>query len=200
MNRTNRDFSDMIVKTYDNPKIHTKIYEAILNDSNIIKFINTNGILLITGCCGVWTFNREFHPSKDGYVVEHYWLEKLKECGNQQISYYSSTLTKEALESEIEELKYLEAVKEVKAAEKDEFEEGAWQHKEYINDRNNINSLKKQYYEKCLQEVDNEFMYVQAMTQFMRDEVDTDWHIFYKKIDYNLEVIFDIFEEMCRRM
>ena len=51
--------------------------------ANSIKFINTSGILAVTGDYGNWIFCREFHPSKDGRVSDNYWLEKLSIASSQ---------------------------------------------------------------------------------------------------------------------
>lgn len=45
---------------------------------NYVQFINTDRILTVTGDYGNWTFCRPFVPSKDGYVSDLYWIEKLR--------------------------------------------------------------------------------------------------------------------------
>ena len=37
-------------------------------DMDNIKYINTNGVMVVTGDYGNWMFCREFHPSADGLV------------------------------------------------------------------------------------------------------------------------------------
>ena len=49
-----------------------------------IKFINAGGILAVTGDYGNWIFCREFHPSADGYVLDHYWYEELRTLSCQE--------------------------------------------------------------------------------------------------------------------
>ncbi|MCX5884349.1 MAG: hypothetical protein NT096_00290 [Proteobacteria bacterium] len=48
-----------------------------------VKFINTCGILTVTGDYGNWIFCREFVPSADGSVSDQYWIEKLQNSSNQ---------------------------------------------------------------------------------------------------------------------
>ena len=49
-----------------------------------ITFINTNGIMAITGTYGNWILNREFHPYKDKNVSDMYWVEKLQIASTQK--------------------------------------------------------------------------------------------------------------------
>jgi hypothetical protein len=42
-----------------------------------VQFINTHGIMVVTGDYGNWVFCREFHRSEEG-VSDSYWIEKLK--------------------------------------------------------------------------------------------------------------------------
>lgn len=43
-----------------------------------VNFINIKGRLLVTGDYGDWVFTREFIPGEDEPVSEGYWLEKLR--------------------------------------------------------------------------------------------------------------------------
>ena len=68
-----------------------------------IKFINTNGILAVTGDYGNWIFCREFHPSEDGFVSDGYWLEKLEIASSQDGREFSSELSKKQILDCLEE-------------------------------------------------------------------------------------------------
>jgi len=81
--RTALDFSKheiIVVKENGLLIHHLKIPKQWTNN---IKFINTNNILAVTGDFGNWIFCREFHPSKDGYVSDGYWHEKLNIASTQ---------------------------------------------------------------------------------------------------------------------
>jgi hypothetical protein len=69
--------------------------------TNCVKFINTNGIMAVTGDFGNWIFCREFHPSKDGKPCSSYWSEKLRYASTQDPYEFDATSAKE----EIGELK-----------------------------------------------------------------------------------------------
>lgn len=76
--RTSVDFSkhELTINSCECAVIHClKIPGTITNS---IKFINTSGILAVTGDFGDWIFCREFHPSSDGYVSDSYWTSKAK--------------------------------------------------------------------------------------------------------------------------
>lgn len=77
-----------------------------------IKFINTNGILAVTGDYGNWIFNREFHPSEDEYVSDGYWLEKLKIASSQEGQEFSPELTRKQILECLEEVGVNEEEKE----------------------------------------------------------------------------------------
>ena len=49
-----------------------------------VKFINIHGVLVVTGDFGNWIFCREFHPSKDGSVSDMYWIEKAQISSTQE--------------------------------------------------------------------------------------------------------------------
>lgn len=76
--RTKIDFSQHELKITKTDEV--VIYEFKKPDTIIhgITFINCRGILSVIGDFGNWIFNREFHPSKDGYVSDSYWNEKLQ--------------------------------------------------------------------------------------------------------------------------
>lgn len=75
--RTETDFSKHVLKVVKNDLV--TIYDFAIPDtySRSIKFINTCGIMAVTGDYGNWIFCREFHPDKEG-VSDSYWVEKLR--------------------------------------------------------------------------------------------------------------------------
>jgi len=69
----------------------------------MIKFINTEGILAVTGDVGNWVFCREFHPSAEGQVSDQYWCEKLKIASKQSPYEFDSDATQKEIDRLIKE-------------------------------------------------------------------------------------------------
>ena len=82
--RTGLEFKDHELKTVQTTGlvIHQLKKPNTLCDN--IKFINTSGVLVVTGDYGNWIFCREFHPSEDGRVSDGYWKEKLQQSSTQK--------------------------------------------------------------------------------------------------------------------
>lgn len=95
--RTGIDFEkhELIITDVDGLLIHYLKKPGTHYDS--IKYINTNGIMAVTGDYSNWIFCREFHPSKDGYVESQYWREKLKIGSCQEPSRYDSLETEKEI-------------------------------------------------------------------------------------------------------
>jgi len=68
-----------------------------------VVFINTQGILAVTGDYGNWIFCREFHPSKDGFVSDSYWCEKLRIGSTQKPSDFDSDGTEKEIRKMLKE-------------------------------------------------------------------------------------------------
>lgn len=68
-----------------------------------IKFINTNGIMAVTGDYGNWIFCREFHPSPTGYASDGYWREKLKISSCQEPSKFDPDETEKEIKKRLKE-------------------------------------------------------------------------------------------------
>jgi len=97
--RTDVDFSnhELFVTKNDDILIHHfkhKNYDRMYG----IKFINTSGIMSVTGDYGNWIFCREFHPSSEGFVSDGYWMEKLKNSSSQEGYVFDSDATKEEIQ------------------------------------------------------------------------------------------------------
>ena len=143
-----------------------------------VIFINTNGILAVTGDYYNWIFCREFHPTKEGYVSDHYWCEKLQIASEQKAYEYDADGTEKIL--------------------KDGLEQGL---EEYGYEGNKLEVM-KEYYKELLQVVYcSEWEYVSyAYNEYMPDFIDAETVPFCTKIKYGLLIIFDAFDEICRRM
>ena len=62
-----------------------------------VYFINSYGIMAVTGDWGNWIFCREFHPGADERVSDGYWCEKLRIASTQQEKNFSPEKTKEEI-------------------------------------------------------------------------------------------------------
>ncbi len=136
-----------------------------------ITFINTQGILAVTGDYGNWIFCREFTPSPDGFVSDSYWCEKLKISSTQKISDYSPEETRKEIEEKLKN-----------AADED-------------LDDNDIEYLKD-----LLNQADEcEERYMVYAHDNLPNNRDHEFVPCIKKLNPWLEVIFDAFDEICRR-
>lgn len=169
--RTRLDFSEHelhITKT-DNIVIHYLKRPHTYYDS--IKFINTQGILAITGDYGNWILCREFNPEKEKLgVSDGYWCEKLQIASSQVPYEFDSDAVVSQWEQSLKESDYTD----------DEIE--------FVNEC--IDRAKNHHEEE----------YTQYAYEHMPNNWDYDSIVFRKKPKYWLLVIFDAFEEICERV
>jgi hypothetical protein len=174
--KTSWDFTkyDLTIEKSDNCLIHT-LHNGGASCGKVI-FINTKGIMAVTGDFYNWIFCREFHPSEDGYVSEDYWCEKLQIASGQNGYIYDSDKTDEELNRMIkigcEEYGY----------EGDELEQ------------------MKQYYSDCLMYTDDKEEYRVYAYDNLPDFVDYESIIEEEVIQKQLLIIFDAFNEICNRL
>lgn len=180
--RTGIDFSEheLIVTKNDSVLIHHLKKPNTIMDN--VKFINIEGVLLVTGDYSRWSFCREFHPSSDGHVSDYYWCEKLSIGSSHTYSDYSSEDTHERLKELLKE--YIEEKKE----ENPDFDE---------EDTDNEIT---EYYRECMSKVDDELEYTAYAYREYPNGFDSESVVFMKKIKPQLQVVFDAFEEICRRI
>jgi len=96
-NRTNIDWSKHEV-TEVTTENFSKITLAIPNTVMYsVNFINTCGVLLVTGDYSRWSFCRTFRPEPGTYVSDEYWLEKLQSGSIQDPLVFSAEKTRERL-------------------------------------------------------------------------------------------------------
>lgn len=146
---------------------HLKKPNTIIDN---IKFINTNGILAVTGDYSNWMFCREFHPSADGYVDDGYWKEKLKIHSCQEPSNYDSKRTEEAIKELMND------------------EERNWSKED------------KEYFDGLLFRLDDELEYTYYAYREHPNNWDAESVPFVKTIKPQFLYILDAFDEICRRM
>lgn len=174
--KTNWDFSkyDLTISKSSNCKIYT-IHDGGASCGKVV-FINANGIMAVTGDFYNWIFCREFHPSKEGYVSEHYWCEKLQIASGQTAYIYDSKETDEELN------RMINIGCEEHGFEGDQLKE------------------MKEYYEDCIMYSDNEEEYNVFAYNNLPDFVDYESIIKVEVIKKQLLIIFDAFNEICSRL
>ena len=167
--RTNVDFSEHVVTKTESKELLIHYLAKPNTRCCAVKFINTQGIMAITGDYGNWIFCREFHPSHDGFVSAHYWCEKLQISSTQKYSDFSSYETEKDINKRLTD-----------------DEDLSDEDKEYLNDLLN-------YVHEC-----EERYMVYAYDNLPKDR-DHEFIPLVKKLNPWLEVIFDAFEEICKR-
>lgn len=142
-----------------------------------VKFINIDGVLVVTGDYGNWIFCREFHPTSDGFVSDYYWCEKLQINSEQKPYEFDSENTEKEL--------------------KEGIEKGL---KDYGYEGERLEKM-KEYYQDCLNYVYNsEFEYTSFAYNNMLSWMDSEDVPFVKSIKIHLKYVFDAFDEICIRM
>lgn len=181
VSRTNTDFNKHILYEthYKNPITghNLDVWELKIPNTVLYRiiFVNSCGVLTVSGDFGRFSFCREFHPSKDGYVSDGYWLEKLK-IGND--------LVWDRYDSE-------ETEKEIKELIKTGLEEYGYEGKR-------LKQLKQQLRD-LLEYVDDEVAY---KYHAFRGDIDLDYDMIpiCQKESHRLNIIFDAFDYICEKM
>jgi len=174
--RTGIDFSkhQVIVSDHENLLVHYLRKPDTICGS--IKYINTNGILAVTGDYGNWIFCREFHPSAKGYVSDGYWKEKLHIASSQEANEYDAEHTQAELEAKIN---------------------GGAEEYGYTGEKLE-RALK--YFKECLYYVDDEYEYINYAYRHTPSFMDSESVVMVKRTKYWLMAVFDGFDEICRRI
>jgi len=180
--RTGIDFSkhEHRVEIFKNGEKEIRIDHFQVGNSrmNYIQFINTDEILTVTGDFGNWVFCRPFVPSEKGYTSDPYWLEKLKIASKQEAGRYDS----EATAKEIQEL----------------IDKGL---EDYGYEGKELKEL-KEFYTELLTYTDNEHEYIYHAYYGYSNSLNIDYESipFCKSVDNWLLIIFDAFDEICKRL
>lgn len=174
-NRTGIDFSEHELQIVDQEGL--KVYQLKKPNTicESIKYINTNGIMAVTGDFGNWIFCREFHPSPKERVSSGYWIEKLQIHSVQEPLKYDSESTAESIKEN------LNGGLEAYGYEGTELEQ------------------MKEYFENCLQYVDDETEYLVHAREYP-GFADYECVVYEKKPSNRLLIIMDGFDEICQRM
>ena len=171
--RTDLDFSKhkLTIIEHEGISIHRFLVPGTYYDSFI--FINTQGIMTVTGDYGNWVFCREFHPSANGKVSDYYWCEKLELDSEQKAFEWDDEAAKKEIENELNSLRegYCENLEET-----------------------------LEYYERLLNHTEWETGYKYNAHFDKPDGIETEYIPFPQKINNQLLCVFDAFEEICERL
>jgi hypothetical protein len=141
-----------------------------------IKYINTGGIMAVTGDYGNWIFCREFHPNAKEGVSDGYWEEKLEISSTQKAEEYDQEHTQSDIEAMLN---------------------GGLEEYGYTGSK--LEEM-KEYFNECLTRVDDELEYTSYAYRNYPSFCDHETVIFRKRTKYWLKAVFDGFDEICRRM
>ncbi|RYZ48300.1 MAG: hypothetical protein EOP49_18980 [Sphingobacteriales bacterium] len=176
-NRTGIDFSKHEVHVISENGLLVHYLKKPDTVCDAIKYINTNGIMAVTGDYGNWIFCREFHPDAKTNVSDGYWFEKLRVASSQVGDEFDSERTKEEIEKGIN---------------------GGLVEYGFKGDK-----LEKalEYFQGCLDHVQySEFEYTAYAFQEMPGFFDSEMVPFCKRYQYWLLAVYDGFDEMCNRL
>lgn len=185
MGRTKIDWSlhELIVKEDSLCKIHwLKKPDSIIHN---VKFIHVEGILLVSGDFGRWSFSRDFEPDgfEKGGVSDSYWREKIEIGSEQKTEVFDSEIIEESIRKKIDYL-----------LENSEIDED-----DNICFENDYEQEECAFWNDLLSYCNDEF----ELTSYFRDNkpesLDFEDFPSCKKQNRQLDAIFDAFEEIIRR-
>ena len=169
--RTTIDLSEMQLIVNKSERISIYEFKLPKGSQSQATFIVGLDITAVTGDWGNWIFDTEFHPKKDGYVSDGYWLEKLRRNSCQEPTVFDSSFC----EQQIKEL--LDSQESVLTNEEGEFLYGL---------QGAI--ISEQAY--------NNFVFANKdMWSGTYEDLPTG-----RKVRRHLPILFDMFDEMCERI
>ena len=110
--RSGLEFEKHELRITETPEIIIHYLRKPNTVCDAIKFINTEGILAVTGDYGNWIFCREFVPSAKGSASDGYWREKLSIASCQQPMKYDAEKTEEEIKRRLLQLDLTEGERE----------------------------------------------------------------------------------------
>jgi hypothetical protein len=172
--RTKIDFSKHEIKI-------TQLEGALIHEFKIpdkmihrLVFINTCGVMTVTGDFGNWVFCREFHPSANGGVSGGYWDEKLQISSVQKSHEYNSE----------------ETLKRINEFEKTFVE--SYGREMYEDEIDWVEQLKNS--------VEDEHEYFYTAYRETPKDIDYESVPFGEKRHFWLDAVYDGFDEMCSKI
>jgi hypothetical protein len=175
MSRTTVDWSKHQVIKTETPELLVYYFKKPDTTCQAIKFINIKGEgLVVTGDYGSWMFCREFHPSAKGSVSDQYWSEKLR-IGSTQDPY--------VFDSEVAQAE----IKDILAEDERDY-------------HHSLSDEEKEWLNELSDEADQgEYSFIaKAMEHPSSFETESIPHG--KTLNQWLLIVFDAFEEICRRI
>lgn len=169
--RTDINFSNHILSIINNSNVI--IYEFKKPGTNVdsVVFINSCGVLTVTGDFGNWVFNREFHPSIKNKVSAGYWDEKLQIASVQRAKEYDAETT-------------LDNIISFKKSFKENYDR-------------KMNSEEKEWVKELINNVEYKEAYIYLAYKNLPNTIDFESIPFGKKRHFWLEVIYDAFDKIC---
>lgn len=184
--RTDVDFSkhELITKEDSLCKIHwLKKPDTIIHN---VKFIHVEGILVVEGDFGRWSFCRDFDPEgfKDSGVSDAYWCEKIASSSKQEINVFCAKTAEDSIQQKIEEL--------LENAECDEKQAPCFKTRKKEHEF--------EFWNELLNYCADEYELVCSFRDNKPKSLDYEDFPVCKKINPWLDVIFDAFEEIISRL
>jgi hypothetical protein len=172
--RTNIDFSKHELKITQLEGVLIHEFKRPDTRNCMLVFINTCGVMTVTGDFGNWVFCREFHPSADDNsgVCSGYWDEKLEISSVQKSDKYDAEET-------------LKLIKEFKKSFVD------YQGRE-------MNEDEIDWIEQLEENVDDEYEYTYLAYREKPRDIDYESVPFGKKRHFWLDAVYDGFDEICQ--
>jgi hypothetical protein len=171
--RTNIDFSrhKLKVTKFDGVLIHE--FKRPETNNCMLVFINTCGVMTVTGDFGNWVFCREFHPSGDREesVNPGYWDEKLEIASKQKAKQFDSE----------------ETLRVINEFERTFFES----YRREMTDEEII------WVELLKSNIDDEFQYIYVAYRESPGSIDYEDIPFGTKRHFWLEAVYDGFDAIC---
>lgn len=174
MKRTKIDFSRHEVEIIQHEGVLIHKFKRPDTIVCSIIFINTQGVMTVTGYFGNWVFNREFHPHADYEgVSDYYWNEKLEMYSQQTSSDFDTETTLEHIQEFI-----------------DDYEENYQPVPEELNDW--FEELKDNAFDKI------EYEYVAYRNK--PSDIECEDVPYGKKQHQRLSCVYDGFEALCEKL
>ena len=168
--RTEVDFSKHVVDVTKQDRLLVHYIHLPNTIVNSVKFINTNDIMAVTGDFGNWIFCREFHPSATGGVSDGYWREKLGISSCQDPLEFVSDIAKA----------------EIKEMLEDEDRTFTEEEREWLGELSDAAD-------------EGEYEYI-ATAMHRPSSFEAECIPKGKRVTFWLLVVFDAFEEICKRI
>jgi hypothetical protein len=181
--RSGVDWSEHLVDVYTTEDI--AIHALVIPGRGAfksVKFINSHGIMAVTGDYGHWIFSREFNPDDpnvDKEVCDRYWCEKASYNSTQELYEFDPNATHEIIKEWKQEI-----LDEAEGAELSE------------RDKKRI-----EFWDACdeLVDQDNALYYKVRACDLKPGFMDYDQVPYQKSIKPWLLIVFDAWEEICRQ-